>query len=239
MGEYSAKDIMVLRQKTSAGIALCKEALESSGGDLQKAVEYINSKSDVVNRIYLLTGAKLGLIKIALQDAEQDFEKAISIIKERGWENENVADNTGPKKEGAIGIYLHGTDKKTAAMVEVHCLTDFVAKNEKFLAFIDELAKQAAAMKPTFVSKDSVSKEKLEELKTLFNRELEEEGKPENIREKIIEGKFSKYYEEHCLLSQKWFKDESKTMQNLLEEVTGQLGEPLTVARMVLWELGK
>lgn len=238
MASYTAKDIMELRAKTSAGIGLCKEALEKSDGNIQKAVEYINSKSDVVNRIYTLTGAKLGLIKIALKDAEHDFEKAVQIIKERGWENENVADDTEkPKREGAIGIYLHGTDKKTATMVEVNCLTDFVAKNEKFLEFIDELAKQVAAMKPEYVSKESVPAEKVEEMKELFNRELEEEGKPAEIREKIVQGKLEKFFEERCLLQQKWFKDDSKTMQNLLDETTGQLGEPLTVARMILWQM--
>lgn len=240
MAAYSAQDIMTLRAKTSAGIGLCKEALDLSNGDIEKAVEYINSKSDVVNRIYNLTGAKIGLIKIALKDGEQDFEKAVQIIKERGWVNENVADSADqPKKEGAIGIYLHGTDKKTAAMIEVHCLTDFVAKNQKFLELIDELAKQAAAMKPEYISKDSIPSEKIEELKDLFNRELEEEGKPAEIRGKIVEGKLEKYFEEKCLLQQKWFKDDSKSIQNLVDECIGGLGEPLSVARMVLWQLGK
>lgn len=237
MAEYTAKDIMALRSKTSAGIGLCKEALESTNGDMQKALEYINAKSDVVGRIYDATGAKIGLIKLALQDAHEDYEKAIELIKERGWEGD-VAD-IEKKKEGVIGNYIHGTDRKTVACVEVHCLTDFVAKNEKFIEFANELAKQAAAMKPQFVSRDLIPAEVIEEKKELFMRELEEEGKPEQIREKIIEGKFNKFYEEKCLLEQKWFKDDSKTMQALLDETVAGLGEPLTVARLMVWELGK
>jgi elongation factor Ts len=237
MEGYTAKDIMELRKKTSAGIGLCKEALESSSGDMQKAVEYINSKSDVVSRIYNMTGAKIGLIKIALQDADEDYAKAIEIIKERGWEGDAVDDAEG-NAEGMIGSYVH-TDKKTVALVEVHCQTDFVAKNDNYIEFANELAKQAAAMKPEYVSKDLIPEEKMEELKDLFTRELKEEGKPEEMIEKIIEGKFNKYYQEKCLMQQKWFKDDSKTMQSLLDEAIGSLGEPISVKRLVVWELGK
>lgn len=226
MADISAKDIMMLRNKTSAGIALCKEALEESGGDMEKAVQYINARSDVVSRIYNLTGAKIGLIKLALKDAKDDFEKAVELIKERGWEGE-VMDEDGDK-EGGIGVYVHN-DRKTVATVKVECLTDFVANNEKFVAFINELAIQAAAVKPEYVSREQVPQETKDEMEKLFKRELEEEGKPEKIWDQIVEGKFNKYYQEKCLLEQKWFKDDSKTIQNLLDEAIGQLGESLEV----------
>lgn len=231
-------DIKALREKTSAGMALCKEALEASNGDMKKAVEYINQRSDVVSRIRDLTGAKIGLIKIALEDAEKDFEKAIAIIKERGWDNPVGQDDTHVA-EGIIDVYLHGSSKKLAAMVEVHSKTDFVAKNEDFKTFVHELTLQVAANKPLFVSKEQVPEQKVKEMTELFKKEVEQEGKPANIADKIIEGKLSKFFSENCLMEQKWFKDESKTIRNLFDEAVSKLGEPLEVKRILFWELGK
>lgn len=238
MADIQAKDIMALRQKTSAGIGLCKEALEASKGDMEKAIKYVNERSDVVSRLHNMTGAKVGLCKIALNDADQDFEKALEIIKERGWETAPV-EADGEVGEGMIGTYIHGTDRRTVGLVEVSCLTDFVANNDQFIEFCNNLAMQAAAMKPEFVSKDDIPEEKMKEMEELFKREAKEEGKPEKIMDKIIEGKMEKFYAEKCLLQQKWFKDDSKTMQNIVDEAIGGLGEPLTVKRVLVWEFGK
>ncbi len=235
---YTVEDIKILRAKTSAGMALCKEALEASGGDMNKAVEYINGKSDAVSRLRDLTGAKIGLCKLALNDANNDFEKAVELVKERGWDNP-VGDDADVKYEGIIDSYVHGIDKKLVATVEVICKTDFVAKNDGFRKFVHEIALQIAAMRPEYISSNEISQEKLQEMKDLFSRELKEEGKPENMIEKIVEGKISKYLEEKCLLNQKWFKDESKTIQNLLDDIIQTSGEPIVIRRMSLWELGK
>ena len=231
------KQIVELRKKTSAGFGLCKEALENANGDMEAAVKYINDKSDVVSRIYQNTGAKIGLIKIALQDADQDYEKAIEIIKERGWAEDDF--DGGESKEGTIGVYIHGTDRKTVAMVEVFCQTDFVAKNEKFVEFANDLAKQAAAMKPKYPTVDSIPQEVIDEQMELFKRELKEENKPEKIWDKILEGKLNKFYSDNVLLNQKWFKDDSKTMQDLLDNAISEMGEPISLGRLVVWELGK
>ena len=94
-------------------------------------------------------------------------------------------------------------------------------------------------MKPEYVSKESIPSEKLEELKALFLKEAQSEGKPENIIEKIVDGKLKSYLQEKCLLEQKWFKDESKTILNLLEESISKLGEPLEIRRFLIWEFGK
>lgn len=229
-------DIKTLRAKTSAGMALCKEALVKTEGDMDKAVEYINKRSDVISRLRNLTGAKIGLCKLALEDAQKDFEKAVEIIKERGWD-EPIGDDVEEKAEGVIEAYVHGNEQKLVGLVEVRCKTDFVARNEDFRDFAHELALQVAAMKPEFVSKEDVSEEKVKELKDLFEREVKEEGKPDHIVEKIIEGKFRKFYEEKCLLEQKWFKDESKTITNLLDDAVQKLGEPITVHRILVWEM--
>lgn len=234
----SLEGIKTLREKTSAGMALCKEALESSKGDMKKAVEYINKRSDVVSRLRDTTGAKIGLCKIAYEDAGKDFEKAIAIIIERGWDNP-IGQSCDENPEGVIDVYLHGTERKLVALVEVMSKTDFVAKNDQFRAFVHELTLQVAASKPSFVSKENIPAEKIEQMTELFKKEVEQEGKPENIAGKIIEGKLNKYFAENCLMEQKWFKDESKTIRNLFDEAVQKLGEPLEVRRILFWELGK
>lgn len=234
----SVDDIRRLRNKTSAGMGLCKEALTKSEGDMAKAIEYINERSDVISRLRNLTGAKIGLCKLAYDEAEKDFEKAVALINERGW-NEPIGDEVEEIGEGIIESYVHGKEQRLVALVEVKCKTDFVARNEDFKTFAHELALQIAAMKPEYISRENISEEELNKLKDIFQKEAESEGKPENIREKIVEGKLNKFFSEKCLLEQKWFKDESKTISNLLDEATQKLGEPLEIRRMLLWEFGK
>lgn len=234
----SMEDIKKLRAMTSAGMGLCKEALEATKGDFQKAVEYINERSDVVSRIRDLTRAKIGLVKIALEEADNDFEKAVAIIKEKGWD-EPLGEETGESVEGIIDAYVHGLDKRLVSLVEVTCKTDFVARNEDFRTFVHELALQVAATKPKYISVDEIPAEELNSTKDTFMKEVEAEGKPKEIAEKIIEGKLSKFYSENVLFEQKWFKDESKTIRNLFDEAVQKMGEPLAVRRILFWEIGK
>ena len=230
-------DIKKLRAKTSAGMALCKEALEKNDGDMDKAVEYINERSDVIGRLHNLTGAKIGLCKLAFEETGKDFEKTVELIKERGWDEPiEPEDDVG---NGAIGSYLHGTDQRLVSLVEVKCKTDFVAKNDQFKEFVHELALQVAAMKPKYISKEEISKEDMDTLLDTFTKEAESDGKPKEIMEKIVEGKLSKYLQENCLLEQKWFKDDSKSIKNLLDEAVTKLGEPLEIRRILVWEFGK
>jgi len=231
-------DIKTLRSKTSAGMALCKEALQKAEGDMKKAVEYINERSDVIGRLRNLTGAKIGLCKVAFEDSGKDFEKAVEIIKERGWD-EPIEPEGNQKKEGVIDVYVHGTEQRLVSLVEVQCKTDFVARNEDFRKFAHELSLQVAAMKPEYISKESLSEEEVKTLKDLFTKEAESENKPKEIMDKIIDGKLSKHFAEKCLLEQKWFKDESKTMKALLDEAIQKMGEPIVVSRMLVWEVGK
>lgn len=234
----SIEDIKLLRAKTSAGMGLCKEALAKSDGDMQRAIEYINSRSDVINRLHNLTGAKIGHCKLAFEECEKDFEKAVALIKERGWD-EPIENECASVGEGIIETYVHGKEQKLVSLVEVTCKTDFVARNEDFRAFVHELALQIAAMKPVYISKESITPEKLEEINSIFKKEVESEGKPAEIAQKIIEGKLQKFYQEKCLLEQKWFKDESKSIKNLLDESISKLGEPLEIRRFLIWEFGK
>lgn len=238
MGKVTIDDIKTLRDKTSAGMGLCKEALTKSDGDMKKAIEYINKRSDVIGRLHNLTGAKIGLCKLAFEDAGKEFEKAVEIIKERGW-NEELEGDIDEKVEGIIDSYIHGNDKRLGAMVEVTCKTDFVAKNEDFRTFVHEVVLQVAAMKPEYVSRESLDEKSIKDLKEKFTKEVEAEKKPKEMVEKIIEGKLNKYFAEKCLLEQKWFKDESKTIASLLDETSQKMGEPLKISRIMLWEMGK
>jgi elongation factor Ts len=230
--------IKELRAKTSAGMALCKEALAKSDGDMQKAVEYINKRSDAIGRLRNLTGAKIGLCKLALEEAEKDFEKAVEIIKERGWD-EPIGEDMGQKVEGIIESYVHGKEQKLAALVEIRCKTDFVARNEDFREFAHEIVLQVAAMKPEYVSKDDIPEEEIKKLRELFEKEAKAEGKPDKIIGKIVEGKLEKFYSEKCLLEQKWFKDEEKTIGALLDNAVQKLGEPIEISRFLIWEVGQ
>lgn len=238
MAKITIEAIKELREKTSAGMGLCKEALTKADGDMAKAIEYINERSDVIDRLRNLTGAKIGLCKVAYEEAGKDFEKAVEIIKERGWDAP-IEGDPDAKSEGVIEAYSHGQDKRLVALAEVTCKTDFVAKNEEFRAFVHEVALQVAAMKPEFVSRETINEEDVKRLRETFEKEVEAEKKPKEMQEKIIEGKLNKYFAEKCLLDQKWFKDESKTMKDLLAEATAKMGEPLTIKRILVWELGK
>ncbi|HOF79275.1 MAG TPA: hypothetical protein PLA45_02920, partial [Candidatus Dojkabacteria bacterium] len=111
-------DIRSLRNKTSAGMGLCKEALTKSEGDMAKAIEYINERSDVISRLRNLTGAKIGLCKLAYDEAEKDFEKAVALINERGW-NDPIGDEEVEIGEGIIESYVHGREQRLVALVEV------------------------------------------------------------------------------------------------------------------------
>ncbi|MBN2101153.1 elongation factor Ts [Candidatus Dojkabacteria bacterium] len=228
-----------LRDKTSAGMGLCKEALEKSKGDMDKAIEYVNKRSDVISRLYNQTGAKIGHCKLAYEEAGQDFEKAVEIIKERGWE-EDVSDSAAKvKREGILGFYVHGVDQKTAAVVELFCDTDFVAKNEKFQNLAKELAMQVAAMNPKYASKESVPEEVIKEEKKVISKSDDIEGKPDDVVEKIVDGKMNKFYQENCLLEQNYFRDDSVKVSSLVDDARVKLGEKIEVGRIYRIGLGE
>ncbi len=235
----SMEDVKKLRAKTSAGLALCKEALQKSDGDMEKAVEYVNDRSDVISRLYNTTGAKIGHCKLAFEEAEKDFEKAVEIINERGWNDATSADSCGGEKiEGVIGCYLHGVDQKVAALVELKCDTDFVAKNKDFKELAHELAMQVAAMKPKYVDRDSIPEDVLKKEKEILEKSDDLKGKPADIVEKILEGKMERFYEKNCLLDQVYFKDENKKVGDLVDDALTKLGEKIEVRRIYRMEMG-
>lgn len=176
--------------------------------------------------------------KKALDLAGGDMQKAIEELRKMG--EMKAAQKTAERTtaEGLIFTYLHH-NKKMAAMLELQCESDFVATNEEFLAFGNDLVMQVAAMNPDFVSPESIPAEAMERQRELFMQELAEDKKPDDIKAKIIQGKLDKWMNDICLTKQGFFKDEEKTVEQLLTEKIAKIGEKIVIARFVRWELGK
>jgi len=173
------------------------------------------------------TGAGMMDAKSALEEAGGDMEKAVEILRKKG---QKIAAKKADRamNEGAIGVYLH-SNGKVAAFVAVTCETDFVARNDDFKNFVNDLAMQVAAMNPKYLSPEDVPEEVKEKEKEIYREELKEQGKPEDVIEKIIEGKLEKYYQENCLLKQPFIKDDKLTIEKWLTENIAKIGENLKI----------
>jgi elongation factor Ts len=176
------------------------------------------------------TGAGVVDAKNALEEAGGDMDNAIEILKKKGALKAAKKSSERTTSEGVIASYIHHT-KKLGAMVELQCETDFVARNEEFQALANDIAMQVAAIDPLYVSSDSIPMNESEKQREIFKAEMEADNKPEEIKAKIIEGKMNKWYSEVCLLNQSFFKDEDKTVQDLLNEKIAKIGEKIVIAR--------
>lgn len=181
-----------------------------------------------------LTGAGMSDCNSALKEANWDFEKAQEIIRKKGLD---IAKKkaTREAKEGQIISYIHAGGK-LGVLVEINCESDFVARNDQFQAFAKDIAMQIAAAFPLYVSQENVPASWLEKEKEIFAEELK--SKPENVREKILQGKLAKRFEEVCLLNQKFIKDDSKTVQEYVSETIARIGENIVIRRFVRFEVG-
>ena len=183
------------------------------------------------------TGAGILDCKKALEKAEGDMEKAKEYLREKGLAI--VAQKAGREtREGIIGVYVH-TGSRIAAMVEVNCETDFVARTKEFQELAHDLAMQVAALRPRYLSPEDIPAEEMEAQKELYRREFQGQNKPPHIVEKIVEGKMRQFYEEVCLLHQPFIKDGKLTIQDLINQAVARLGENITVRRFVRFELGE
>ena len=175
------------------------------------------------------TGAPIGLCKEALEATSGNFEEAKKYLIKKG---ESLLEKK-KEKESKIGIiegYVH-FNGKVGALVEMKAETDFVARSEEFKKLAHEIALQIATMNPLYLSKESIPKEDLEEKIKEFEEEVKD--KPKDIKEKIIEGKLEKWYEEVCLLEQKYFKDENLKIKDLIYSTANKFGEKIEVTRFV------
>jgi elongation factor Ts len=182
------------------------------------------------------TGLGLMEVKKALVEAGGDHTKAMEILKKSGAmkaakKAERASNN------GLIEAYVHG-EGKIGVIVEVSCETDFVAKNQEFKNLAHEIALQIAATNPLFVSSDQVPQKELDEERETILSELKDSGKPEEVVNKIVEGKLGKYFSEVCLLDQPYIKDPDVTIKQYLEQAIAKIGENITVKRFARFTVG-
>ena len=183
------------------------------------------------------TGAGMLDCKKALEEANGDITKAAEILREKGL---SAAANKAGRAatEGTVESYIHAGGR-IGVLVEVNCETDFVGKTDQFKDFVKDIAMQIAAASPKFVTREEVPAEELEKEKEILKAQALNEGKPEKIIEKMVEGRINKYYEEYCLLEQAFIKDPDKTINTLLNEKISTIGENISIRRFARFELGE
>jgi len=197
----------------------------------------MNITADMVKQLRERTGAGMMDCKKALTEKEGEIEKAIEFLREKGLSA--AAKKAGRiAAEGIVDSYIHG-EGRIGVLIEVNIETDFAARNSEFKTFVRDIAMQVAASKPEYVRKEEVPAEILEKEKQILRAQALNEGKPEKIIEKIIEGRIVKFYTEKCLLEQPWIKDTDKTIQQLLSEKIALIGENINIRRFVRYEKGE
>lgn len=183
------------------------------------------------------TGAGIQDCQKALQASNGDMEKAIAYLREKGIAS--VAKKASRiAGEGVVGSYIH-MGGKIGVLVEINCETDFVSKSDAFNQLVKDVAMQIAASRPEFVRIEDVPAENLEKEKAILIAQAKNEGKPQNIAEKMVEGRIKKYYKEVCLMEQDFVKDPSKTISDLITEATLKIGEKISIRRFVRYEMGE
>ncbi|WP_042199196.1 translation elongation factor Ts [Paenibacillus camerounensis] len=183
------------------------------------------------------TGAGMLDCKKALEEANGDITKAAELLREKGL---SAAANKAGRiaTEGTVESYIHAGGR-IGVLVEINCETDFVGKTDSFKEFARDIAMQIAAASPQYVRREEVPADAVEKEKEILKAQALNEGKPEKIVEKMVEGRISKFYEEYCLLEQPFVKDPDKTINQLLNEKISTIGENISIRRFVRYELGE
>lgn len=196
----------------------------------------MNISAALIKDLREKTGAGMMDCKKALVECDGNLEAAIDFLREKGLAS--VAKKSSRiASEGIVDAYIHGG--RIGVLIEVNSETDFVAKNEEFKAFVKDMAMQVAAVNPAYVSREEVSEEEIEHERKVLREQALQEGKPEKIVEKMIEGRLEKYFEEICLLDQKFIKDGDKKVQDVLNDLIAKIGENIKIRRFVRFEVGE
>ncbi len=191
----------------------------------------------LVKELRTKTGAGMMDCKKALGETDGDVEKAIKVLREKGIAK--AAKKTGREtSEGLISTYIHPGDK-LGVLVEVNSETDFVARTEQFQQFVRNVAMHIAAANPDCVGREEVDQATMDNEREIFRTMAINDGKPEKIVDKIVDGKMEKYYSEHVLLEQPFVKETDKTVGDLLKETIGSLGENISIKRFARFRLGE
>jgi len=181
------------------------------------------------------TGVGMVDIKKALDEAGGDENKAVEILRKNGQEKA-MKKSGRSAKEGIIAAYVH-SNRKVAAMVEILCETDFVARNSDFQALGQDIAMHITAMNPQYLKPEDMPAEIVAKEKEIWTEQLKGEGKPENIMGKILEGKEKKFRDESALLKQPFVKNPDITVENLVHESINKIGENIQIGRFARYEL--
>ena len=198
MAEISAKDVMQLRKQTGLGMMDCKKAMQETGGDLDKAIEYLR-------------------------------KQGMAAVEKRAGRDAT---------DGLIVSYIH-PGSRLGVLVEVNCETDFVARTDYFQQFAKDVAMHIAASQPLAVDREAIDPELVEKEKAIFLEQAKNEGKPENIAEKIVQGRVEKYFQENCLLEQPFVKNPDQTIEEMITDLTAKIGEKIGVRRFASFRLGE
>jgi len=190
--------VKALREKTGAGMMDCKRALQETGGDMDKATEYLR-------------------------------EKGLAAAAKRAGRT---------AAEGLVESYIH-LGGKLGVLVEVNCETDFVARTPEFREFVRDIAMQVAAANPQYLAKEDVPAAVLDKEREILRVQALNEGKPEKVVDRIVEGRLEKFYSENCLLEQPFIKDPDKKVHELLTEKIARIGENIVIRRFVRFQLGE
>ena len=183
------------------------------------------------------TGAGILDCRKALEAAGGDFHKAVDFLREKGLATAAKRSDR-EASEGMLELYSHGGGR-VGVMVEVNCETDFVARSEAFRTFAHEVALQIAAAAPSYVKVEDIPEEVLEHEREIARNRAREEGKPEQVLDRIITGRIEKFKDEACLLRQPYIRDENQTIENLLHQNVAAIGENIVIRRFVRWEVGE
>lgn len=183
------------------------------------------------------TGLGMMDCKKALTEAEGDIEKAVELLRKRGVA---LAGKRAGKEtsQGLVYAYIHPGDQ-TGVLVELNCETDFVARNDQMKEFAKDVAMHIAAVKPKFIAPEDVSTDFLNKEREIAIAQLKEQGKPDNMIEKIVDGKMKKIYSEVCLLKQPFIKDDKKSVEEIIQELSAKTGENVKIKQFCRFEIGE
>ncbi len=191
----------------------------------------------MVKELRQVSGAGMMDCKKALVETKGDMEKAKELLREKGLAAA-AKKSSRIASEGIVDSYIH-LGGKIGVLVEVNCETDFVARNEEFKAFVRDICLQVAAANPLYLSREDVPAEDIEKEKDFLKKQALNEGKPERIVEKIVEGRIEKYFEDNCLLEQKFVKDMDRKVKDLVNEQVSHIKENITIRRFTRFEMGE
>ncbi|MCW7752641.1 translation elongation factor Ts [Desulfobotulus sp. H1] len=192
--------------------------------------------AEMVKELRAKTGAGIMDCKAALKETDGDLEKAVDFLRKKGLATAKKKSGR-EASEGRVEAYIH-MGGKIGVLVEVGCETDFVAKNDDFIEFCRNIAMHIAAAAPMGLSSEDIPADVIAREKDVYRGQLLEEGKPENMVDKIVEGKISKFFKESCLLSQPYIKEPKLTVQDVVNETVGKIGENIVIKRFSRFQIG-